>query len=211
MKKPNAIARESKRLEILRSAASAFRRHGYHGTNLIQIASIVNMTKGNLYNYFKSKEEILFFCHDYGMKRLLKLLGSIQKSPYPADVKLRRMILGFVHMMVDELDGEILSLEVKELSGTRLRQILAKRDQLDRGLRRIIQDGVKDGIFRPVDVKLLGFTIWGSMNWIPRWFHPQGSAGSVEISEVMIDCYLNGIVNENGQRPKRRKNKTRAK
>src|ERR1700722_6223836 len=202
MRKRNGAAREARRLEILRSAASAFRRYGYHGTNLNQIAAIVNMTKGNLYNYFKSKEEILFFCHDYGMKRLLKMLAGIEKSPYPADVKLRRFILGFVHGMVDELDGEILALEVKELSDTRLRQIIAKRNKLDRGMRRIIQNGMKSGIFRAVDPKLLSFTIWGSMNWIPRWFNPQGGAGSVEISEVMVDCYLNGMLNDRKSKKK---------
>ena len=202
MRTRNGAAREARRLEILRSAASAFRRYGYHGTNLNQIAAIVNMTKGNLYNYFKSKEEILFFCHDYGMKRLLKMLAGIEKSPYPADVKLRRFILGFVHVMVDELDGEILALEVKELSDTRLRQIIAKRNKLDRGMRRIIQNGMKSGVFRAVDPKLLSFAIWGSMNWIPRWFNPQGGAGSVEISEVMVDCYLNGMLNDRKSKKK---------
>jgi AcrR family transcriptional regulator len=211
MKTTNGTMREAKRLEILRSAASAFRRYGYHGTNMNQIAASVNMTKGNLYNYFTTKEEILFFCHDYGMKRLLKLLKGIEHSPYPADVRLRRLILGFVHMMVDELDGEILALEVKEISGRRLQQILAKRDQVDRGMRRIVQDGVKANIFRPIDVKLSTFMIWGSMNWIPRWFNPKGSADSIAIGEVLVDCFFNGILNGIEPGETRRANKSRNK
>ena len=32
------------------------------------------MTKGNLYYYFRNKEEILFACHDYSLDVLLALL-----------------------------------------------------------------------------------------------------------------------------------------
>ena len=37
-----------KRVDILRSAAAEFRRRGYHGASVDQIASALNMTKGNL-------------------------------------------------------------------------------------------------------------------------------------------------------------------
>ena len=49
-----------KRIEIMKSAASVFRRRGYHGASVEEIAGALNMTKGNLYYYFKNKEEILF-------------------------------------------------------------------------------------------------------------------------------------------------------
>ena len=65
-----------KRVEILRSAAAAFRRRGYHGASVDEIARALHMTKGNLYYYFESKEEILYFCHDYSLDILLRLLDE---------------------------------------------------------------------------------------------------------------------------------------
>ena len=44
-----------RRIEILKSAAAAFRRRGYHGASVDEIASALDMTKGNLYYYFKNK------------------------------------------------------------------------------------------------------------------------------------------------------------
>ena len=38
-----------RRIEILKSAAAAFRRRGYHGASVDEIASALDMTKGNLY------------------------------------------------------------------------------------------------------------------------------------------------------------------
>ena len=67
----NADPNASTRVDILKSAAKAFRRLGYHGATVEQIAAALHMKKGNLYYYFKNKEEILFACHQYSLDRLL--------------------------------------------------------------------------------------------------------------------------------------------
>jgi AcrR family transcriptional regulator len=200
MKTSTNARREKIRLQIVRGAASAFRKSGYHATNMNQIADAVNMTKSNLYNYFTAKEDILFFCHQYGMIRLVKLLDRINATSHAPEVKLRRLITGFVHLMNDELDGQIMSVDLKELTGTRLRRVVAMRDKVDKGMRRIIANGIRSASFRQVDTKLVSFTIFGAMNWIPRWFNPHGSAESVEISNVVVDCIFNGILNKNARR-----------
>src|SRR5512132_2552063 len=73
---PNAVTR----IDILKSAAKAFRRLGYHGATVEQIASALHMKKGNLYYYFKNKEAILFACHQYSLDRLMQLLDDIEHS-----------------------------------------------------------------------------------------------------------------------------------
>ena len=74
------IRRPSTRVDILKSAAKAFRRLGYHGATVEQIAAALHMKKGNLYYYFKNKEEILFACHQYSLDRLIELLDEIERS-----------------------------------------------------------------------------------------------------------------------------------
>src|SRR5262245_7734007 len=81
---PNA----STRVEIMKSAARAFRKLGYHGATVEQIATALHMKKGNLYYYFKNKEEILFACHQYSLDRLMSLLADVQRSTAQADYKL---------------------------------------------------------------------------------------------------------------------------
>ena len=77
-----------KRIEILKSAAAAFRRRGYHGASVDEIASALEMTKGNLYYYFKNKEEILFACHEYSLDKLLALMSEVDSEPSSPDEKL---------------------------------------------------------------------------------------------------------------------------
>src|SRR5215467_3273194 len=94
---PNAATR----VDILKSAAKAFRKLGYHGATVEEIAAALHMKKGNLYYYFKNKEEILFACHQYSLDRLTHLLEQIQESGARSDEKLRRLIVAFVHTILD--------------------------------------------------------------------------------------------------------------
>jgi AcrR family transcriptional regulator len=183
-----------KRLEILRSAAAAFRRRGYHGASVDAIARALQMTKGNLYYYFKDKEEILFDCHDYSLDLLLGLLEKVESSTLTPDEKLRTLLVAFVRMIIDELHGTTLILDLEASSPRRLQKIIAKRDKFDHGLRRIVEAGMETGVFVKRDPKLITFAMMGAVNWIPRWFDPSGPANSEEIGQAFADYLLAGLL-----------------
>ncbi len=185
--------RDQKRAEILKSAAAAFRRRGYHGASVEEIADALRMTKGSLYYYFKNKEEILFFCHDWSLDLLLGQLQDAELQDAPPDARLRRLIVAFVHMILDELHGTALTLDPQALSPPLQRRVIAKRDAFDRGLRRLLQQGMDSGAFAPGDPKLLSFAILGAVNWITRWFDPKGPATSQEIADRFADYLVNGL------------------
>jgi TetR/AcrR family transcriptional regulator len=183
-----------RRIEILKSAAAAFRRRGYHGASVDEIASALDMTKGNLYYYFQNKEEILFACHDYSLDELLTLMDQVRAEPTRPDDKLRKLILAFIHMMLDELQGTALTLDLQALSPALLKRVIAKRDRFDHGLREIIQQGMDDGLFRPGDPKMIGFAIMGAVNWIPKWFDPAGAMSSEAIGQRFADYLVGGLL-----------------
>jgi AcrR family transcriptional regulator len=185
------MAAADKRVEILKSAAAAFRRRGYHGASVDEIASALHMTKGNLYYYFRNKEEILYACHDYSLTILLRLLDEVRDEPIPADRKLRQLILAFVHLILDELQGTALTLDPEALSPPLLAKVIARRDEFDRGLRAIIQEGIDAGLFAKGDPKMIEFAIMGAVNWISKWFDPAGPMTSQQIGEAFAD-YLVG-------------------
>jgi len=182
-----------RRIDILKSAAAAFRRRGYHGASVDEIASALEMTKGNLYYYFKNKEEILFACHDYSLDLLLTLMADVQAEASAPDVKLRRLVLAFVHTILDELHGTALTLNPESLSPVLLKRVIAKRDQFDRGMRSIIQEGIDQGVFTAGDPKMIEFAIMGAVNWIAKWFDPSGPMTSDKIGEAFADYLVGGL------------------
>ncbi|HET6559885.1 MAG TPA: TetR/AcrR family transcriptional regulator, partial [Prolixibacteraceae bacterium] len=51
--------REEKRKLILETALELFAENGYHGTSISHITKKAGISKGLLYNYFVSKEDVL--------------------------------------------------------------------------------------------------------------------------------------------------------
>jgi AcrR family transcriptional regulator len=189
----NADTTAATRIDILKSAAKAFRRLGYHGATVENIATALRMKKGNLYYYFKNKEEILFACHQYSLDCLLKLLDEVERSGAAPSQKLRALIVASVHTILDELHGTALILELEALSPAHLKTVITRRDRFDRGVRQVLEAGIADGSFAPDDVKLRTFALMGAVNWIPRWFNPAGPATSSEIADSFADYLLAGL------------------
>jgi AcrR family transcriptional regulator len=177
----------------MKSAAKAFRQLGYHGATVEQIAAALHMKKGNLYYYFKNKEAILFACHQYSLDELIRLLEEVEQSGLPADEKLRRLIVAFVHTILDELHGTALFLELEALSPAHLKAVIVRRDTFERGVRRVLEEGMASGTFGPGDPKLRAFALFGAVNWIPRWFDPDGPSSSQEIADHFADFLIAGL------------------
>jgi AcrR family transcriptional regulator len=189
----NADPNASTRVNIMKSAAKAFRKLGYHGATVEQIAAALHMKKGNLYYYFKNKEEILFACHQYSLDRLMQLQAAVESSGAPPDVQLRRLIDAFVHTILDELHGTALFLDLEALTPAHLRAVIARRDAFEHGVRRLIEEGMAAGIFARNNAKLMAFALFGAVNWIPRWFNPSGPATSQEIADRFADFVIAGL------------------
>ena len=114
------------RIDILKSASAAFRKLGYHGATVEQIAAALQMNKGNLYYYFKSKEDILFACHEYSHDRLQELLDETCRGTAPPEAKLRRLIQAAVHVILDELHGTALLVDLEALTPAHRRAVITQ-------------------------------------------------------------------------------------
>ena len=180
-------------MDILKAAAKSFRRLGYHGATVEQIAAALHMKKGNLYYYYRNKEEILFACHQYSLDQLTQLLDEVNRSELGPDEKLRRLIAAFVHTILDELHGTALFLDLEALGPAHLKTVIARRDRFERGVRRILEDGIESGRFASGNPKLLAFALFGAVNWIPRWFNPEGPASSQQIADLFADFFIRGL------------------
>lgn len=189
---------ERKKVEILQSAAEAFGRNGYLATTMEEISQKLLMTKGSLYYYFANKEEILYFCQEYSLNRLLDLLKEVNALDVPPDEKLRRLIVRQISIILDELKAAAMHADFQMLSPKLLRKVIRKRDRYERGVRAIIQRGIDEGIFVPYDPKMVTFAILGAINWTVKWFSPRGPMTAVEIGEHFADYFLRGLKKRRG-------------
>ena len=71
------IQREERKQQIVDVALELFGKNGFHGVSVNVIAKACGISKGLMYNYFDSKEDLLvFILTDYAQKISVHLKGS---------------------------------------------------------------------------------------------------------------------------------------
>ncbi|MBW7453645.1 TetR/AcrR family transcriptional regulator [Paenibacillus sepulcri] len=71
---------EGKKQQILEGAMKRFSEKGYRGTSIQDIADALGISKGSLYFYFKSKEDLLFSIFKYYIGKMGKRAKEISES-----------------------------------------------------------------------------------------------------------------------------------
>jgi AcrR family transcriptional regulator len=189
--RPRAARRK---LEILRGAAAAFRDRGYAATSVRDIARRTGMTPGNLYYYFRNKQEILYFCQDASLEVLLREARRVTAADLPADAKVRALVRTQVLLMLDALHGAAGHIEFHAIPKTRLRAIIAKRDAYEALVRKAVRQGVRSGRFAPCDPKLASLALLGAVNWTARWYRPGGAWSPERIADAFAAQLVRGLL-----------------
>jgi AcrR family transcriptional regulator len=182
-----------RRLAILRAAAGVFRDRGYEGASMDEIAERLDMAKGNLYYYFKNKQELLFFCQDHSLDRLIEAAREIESLAAREDEKLRRLVVEHVVCVLDELDGASAHTEFHVLPDELRARLLAKRDAYESRVRALVAAGIKTGVFASVDAKMATLALLGALNAAPRWYRPGGPRSAEAIGEQFAALFLDGL------------------
>lgn len=181
--------------QLLETATRLFKEKGYHNTSMQDLADALGMQKGSLYYYIESKEELLRRLLEGATSFLALQADEIYAADLPPPQKLRWALERHGVAMMEHLDLVSVYLqEYRNLPPERLEEALAVRKHYERVLMQILEDGIKAGDFRPVNVKMAVFGIMGMLNWTHQWFSPEGKFSAQEIAGMLADLALFGLV-----------------
>jgi AcrR family transcriptional regulator len=179
--------------EIIRAAATVFRRKGYHSTTMAEIALEVHLTPGSLYHHFSGKEELFLAVLDRGLSQITREVQAVIESGDPPAERLRRIIHAHIH---SELENAAIASAVIFESRALLavpdvrEQYVAQRDTLEALYRRAIEDGIATGAFQAVDVGIFVKTLFGALNWVSVWYRADGRLSEAQIADEIAGTFL---------------------
>lgn len=176
-----------KRAALLRQAARAFSAHGYHDTSLDDVAKTLGVTKAALYYYVKNKQEILFECHMQAQDLGVTALQCSEQNGRTGRDKILLLATKYIELITNEMGSFAVLSEFDALDAGNRAVIARRRDKFDRHFRKLVSEGIADGSIRAVDPKITVFFFMGAINWMTRWFRPDGPLPGKEIARHFTD------------------------
>src|SRR3569833_1099765 len=125
--------KDDRREAILRSVANVLRNSRLSSLTIKQVADELGMTKGNLYYYFKDKQDILYHCHMRSVENSLRALWDAQALGRTPSEKLRILLVRHIRAIIAAGFGSILQTDLENIRPSQRKPYIAKRDVLGRG------------------------------------------------------------------------------
>ena len=174
MAPPKLTKQKKERIKqrILEKAIQAFSSKGLHRTSIDDIVS-KKFSKGTIYNYFGSKDELYLATMAEMRRRWAKMDQSDLFQSETITLKLEKLIR-FLFRIYENVPPQDLRIQFENVSTALFHTNPAfldslKQDHLARigGFATIIQDGIDSGEFKPdTDVKMMGALLDASLQGV---------------------------------------------
>jgi AcrR family transcriptional regulator len=181
-----------RRAEIFIAAAQLFLKKGFTETSMREIGEAAGMGKSTLYDYYRTKDEILVSYFVEELHTITRRAEDIRRMALPAAEKLRRILYAQLEYILDNKDVYVpLAVEVQRLSAQSQKDIHSHRHAYQDMICRLIESGIEEGSFRPVDSLLATRIIIATITPVAFTSRPTGSPQ--KMLDSALDILLNGI------------------
>jgi AcrR family transcriptional regulator len=194
--------KRARQLEILRAARQLFVTKGFRETTLDEIARQAEFGKGTLYNYFASKEEILYLIIDQAIEESLAITLEATKC----EGGIRSKLFHYASSIIDFMkkNGELIHIVTQEVhhgspheSAPKIRDLVNRALSIARPLAELLQRGMDEGTIRRCDpmqlVMLFDGMVRGYIFGTLSLITPPTEDDAKRAAELIVSVFLEGI------------------
>lgn len=189
----------TRRDKIVEKASTVFWKKGYSGASMRDIAKACKCKPANIYNFFNSKEEILF---EFLFAQSMRLLEMIRHLEHDRTSKASEQLQEFIcihtrHVLSYRKTSHFLfDTGLERLSRSNRQKVISNRDHYDRILAGIIQRGIEAGEFSETDARLAARNIASMITRTIIWYSPGGRLSVDDIARSLFKFAVNGLKRE---------------
>lgn len=182
------------RRNILKQAAALFAQKGYAGTTIIDLATACASSRGALYHYFESKEEILFHILDEHVEFLFNAIESaLAKIEDPVE-QCRVLIGEMVTKNAESVHEQVVLLNhLNQLNPEQQRGIVAKQRKITELASDILIRIDRQHRLTMRTKKIYTMMLFGIINYTFTWYDPKGPVPPQEYADITADLFIKGF------------------
>lgn len=180
---------------LLAAATQLFAKQGYDGTSVAQIVDAAGVTKGALYHYFSSKDELLHEVYARVLRLQSRRLDEIADGPGTPAERLHAAARDVVLTSIANLDDTTIFQRSVHLLGPEPRERVRQgRRAYHERFREMVHDGQASGELRSdVHADLAVSYFFGAVHHLGGWYRPAGALTAEDVGRQFADLLLRGL------------------
>ena len=196
-----ALRQKKKKLtkqRLIEAAAAEFAEVGYARANISRISEKADYAAGTVYNYFRSKHELLVAVLSRAMEILTEQIQEqIAEITDPVEKAKRAIQVDFEFMERNEALSKVIIREGFAADPKRQKEILVALAPASEIFVQILEEGKREGLIRS-DIDSVWATVLadGMVAYIllARWALEDEKMTYQEMSDLMIKCFVEGVL-----------------
>lgn len=192
----NLTRMKTRKTQILKTAERIFGKKGFQDTTISEIAKEAKISEASIYEYFSTKEGLLFSIPTKNASDLLNVMKFHLKLIRGAGNKLRSIIYLFLSTNEENPDNASIIMLILKHN----KNFLNSEGHLEikKGLKIIdetIEEGIKAGEFRnDINAYLIRSIIIGTIeHLVTSWLMTERPESLVNLVDPLIDTIIEGI------------------
>ncbi|MFN3549526.1 MAG: TetR/AcrR family transcriptional regulator [Mesorhizobium sp.] len=166
------------------AAVELIARHGYEAVSMRRLAAAIGLQAAALYNYFPTKEDLLFTLMREHMEGLIAAWNAADPGGGPRE-RLAAFVENHIVFHVERRHAtHVSNMELRSLSPERLTAILRLRSAYEKELRQILREGAASGDFAVDDATLTAMAIIQMITGVIVWFRPDERLSVEEVAST---------------------------
>lgn len=184
-----------RRHEVFNASVSLFLEKGFQETSMQAIAESAGMGKSTLYDYFDNKDEILLSFVEDAIYDLTEKARQIVNQDLPAAERLHQVLHAHLQfLLANKALYTQLTFEVQRLAFGSQERIQAKRHAYQDLLCHLIEDAIREGVFRPVSPLLAVRVILALLT--PAVFTSRPTGTPEQMMDEALEIFYRGVIKQ---------------
>ncbi|MET7333739.1 TetR/AcrR family transcriptional regulator [Nonomuraea sp. NPDC005650] len=186
---------EPVRQRLLAEATRLFAERGFEGTSVQEIVMAAGVTKGAMYHYFDSKDDLLHEIYARVLRMQMERLTRIAAGPGDVRRRLYRAAADVVETTAANLDdSKIFFRSMHLLAPETQKSVRAERRRYHERFRDLVAEGQREGVFSDrVPAELVVDYFFGSVHHLGSWFHVDGPLTGAQVGRHFADLLLTSL------------------
>lgn len=188
-----------RKARIIEVAREMIWEKGFSNTSMRDIARACSYEPSNTYNYFNSKEQLLFEILKEEITRMISSVRTFKDDDKSSPIdQIKNIVQQHIEMTLvsKKSSGLMLDVELRNLSPQHRKKIIELRDKYESILCKAIQRAIEQDYFVETDARLAAFMIFSMIVRCRLWFSPEEEKSPREIADFIVNFTLNGLMKE---------------